>query len=993
MRKDVKRSLILWPLVSSIVVIGLCFIAIQGRTLTSRFLVGSGQSIVSGGGEKLVQSALGNSKSTATKQIGRNGQTFPSSQSGVEEAPAGSRIGDGVGAIRGWLDAPIEIPKPSMKGIPAPKLDSMSDLFGFEARPIAGETEWKNEFGDSVLEDVSNSIDFNDLVIELDDALFDDDATDAVGLPEPLELNHPDVGFSVVEPRLAERPTNPTARPNTEKRTDAYQAPISALADLEREEGRNIKLDEVLLPSPNEEMRRSAIGSLGDQSAEDVAIDLGPEVEDKGRVESQQQRELADARWATWPNPKRLVDQLETLKVLVEQEPVSQLTSANYVSDLTLGAADVVSWCDNVRSMLDELHHQTRLGDDVVGGVLDELGALQRRAAIEAETVASRSQRVAWLQAAYSLERRLSVWNPIYRINSGDFPANQYVGDDAIKATTSIARLQDSLDSTGDAEGWRVFLLLDELQRSFTSGDDRYRRELTQKFLARLRWPGLTQEHQDWLNGDLVIGVARAVRPWACGAVDYSALLHQIEKTESNAIDLVTAEIAQAMVSLQYAKHEEARKLAAAIDTHYRNANVRFSLSDRFLEGILPKIPNRSMPLRTTVLGSRVTGVSDVSSELGIRLIPSSRSWEMQLETIGQVSTRSIGRSGPASFRTSSVNPYNASTPISIKPTDIQLGNASVDVLGRTRLQGVETTYDGWPLIGSFVRSIAENEYFERSSLSNRIARGRIRSELSSEIASEINGKVEDVSQQFSQSVLGPLNALQLQPRVIDMQTTEDRMIARYRMAGESQLAATTPRPRALAGNLFSVQLHQSALNNTLEQLVPQDELMPIQDVLTSCYNVLGIDSSRMPEDLPDDVSIQFARHRPMTIEIEDGKVWITMRIIRLNRDRLKLRNFIVRAAYRPQFDGLKASLVREGSLNISGPRMSMRQRLPVRTVFTKVLSPNRPLPLLDGEMLQKFCPPDAGVIQFELRDGWLGLAIGTQTRTGTIARRPTGIR
>ena len=60
--------------------------------------------------------------------------------------------------------------------------------------------------------------------------------------------------------------------------------------------------------------------------------------------------------------------------------------------------------------------------------------------------------------------------------------------------------------------------------------------------------------------------------------------------------------------------------------------------------------------------------------------------------------------------------------------------------------------------------------------------------------------------------------------------------------------------------------------------------------------------------DLPADVEVQFAKTRPITIDIEEGLVRITLRIIYLTKkDRLRLSRFMVRANYRPQIDGMSA--------------------------------------------------------------------------------------
>jgi hypothetical protein len=211
----------------------------------------------------------------------------------------------------------------------------------------------------------------------------------------------------------------------------------------------------------------------------------------------------------------------------------------------------------------------------------------------------------------------------------------------------------------------------------------------------------------------------------------------------------------------------------------------------------------------------------------------------------------------------------------------------------------------------------------------------------------------------------------------MDMQTTEDRLAARYRLAGDWQLAANTPRPRAPRTSLMSLQVHQSAINNTLEQLVPQGEAITIRDLIQQGGEAFGQPELSIPDDIPADVSIQFSKSRPVSIEIEDGVVWVTMRIVRLRKgEKLNLTKFVVRAAYKAQGDGLNASLVREGHLRISGPGMSMRERLPVRAIFTKVLSPNHPIALTLPQLIEHPAAEGLMVSQLELREGWIGLAI-----------------
>jgi hypothetical protein len=518
---------------------------------------------------------------------------------------------------------------------------------------------------------------------------------------------------------------------------------------------------------------------------------------------------------------------------------------------------------------------------------------------------------------------------------------------------------------------------LDDVAAAIERGEMDQRTILAQRLLSRTDWHGLDPEQQRWLMRDSVAQLSSTIRPWAQDAVDYASLMYQIERQESDAIDLAAIDIASAFQTLRFAENATAVEVADAIDTYYRNANVRLALSQPMLQRILPTVDPMSVPVRTRVFGSRVRGMSRIESDLTVELTPSPDRWALQLKATGNVRTQSTGFNGPVAVRTSGNSDFVAATPIEVTPTGIQSGDPKVDVRGKTNLRGIHTDYDGWPLIGSLVRSMASSRYESLAPRSNRIASRKIETQVATEIDTQVDDRLGLATKQLSEMVLGPLGKLRLDPKVTDMQTTDQRLLARYRLAGDWQLGAFTARPRAPRTSLMSVQVHQSALNNTLEQLVPREEPMAIHEMIKNAAATFGQTDVTIPDDIPEDVTIQFAKTRPITVEIEDGQLWVTLRVVRLNRgDRTELTRFIVRAVYTPQINGLEASLVRDGHLRISGPGMSMRQRLPVRAIFNKVLSPNRPLLLTLPQLIEHPATEGLAVSQLELRSGWIGMAI-----------------
>ncbi|KLU04630.1 putative transmembrane protein [Rhodopirellula islandica] len=649
-------------------------------------------------------------------------------------------------------------------------------------------------------------------------------------------------------------------------------------------------------------------------------------------------------------------------------------------------------WAGEVDERLNRLRQLSRLGDPEAGTVLRELSSLAAAGLQLAERAPARDQQVRWLQASHSLSRRTSIWASIWQLargHSGSFDSSGTLPHETLTLHSQtpthqrfdvhqlIREVREQLPETGDPQGWTTFLLLDKIQ-TLASSDDMDQRALTaQRYLSRITSKRLAPEHEDWLNQPSLPQLTEAMKTWSAMPIDYVALLQDLERAEADAIDLAAVKVTNAFQSLRFSDDTHAARVAKAIDLNYRNANVRTAISAKLIERLIPSVPDRTSPISTQIAGTPVRGTSNVSTAMDLRLNPTPGQWSIDLLTHGDVSTRSQAAQSGVTVHSNGWANFDASTPIRISANGLTVGGTEVQVNANNRLQRVDSKVNEWPLIGSLVRGIAEKKYEDTKSLANQRTRQQIRDEVVQGTQSELTTQTNNASEKWDDLVLGPLGRLELAPTVIDLETTSERLIARYRLAGDWQLAAHTPRPRAWNDSWLSLQMHQSAINNTLEQILPRGEVKTFQELYTDTFALFGKDGVALPEEVPGEAEIAFSPTRPMTIEIEDGKMWLTLRVVRLSQPGSpKLTRFIVRAAYKPEIDGLNARLVRDGHLRVSGPGMSMRQRLPIRAIFNKVLAEDRVIPLTTPKLIEHPAMQDLAVSQLELRDGWLALAL-----------------
>lgn len=695
-----------------------------------------------------------------------------------------------------------------------------------------------------------------------------------------------------------------------------------------------------------------------------------------------------------WPETPALLEGLEQIASLVRSDPnASLLTSITdsasvHVTDLPAseGLRALGDWQRDVRHILRQLQDLPSIAAPESSGLLAALSSLAQQGLGAAERLDDRAAQLVALRSAQALSRRVHVWQAAHHATLSVAAASL----SAATASPSLVDVQSRIDAvakelTGleDAESWSRFLLLEELSAACRAPSDTRRRLAAQRFLSRLNLSGLTQAQQAWLDRDAIAALAGAVRPWAVGPVDYAALLGQLERQETDTIDLGGIDVARGTQSLRFASSVEAVELADAIDRHYRNANIRLCISEQWINRLVPEVEAKVQPVRQRILGADVRGTSQIRSTVAIRLVPSPDSWKLQFETVGSVVSNTASRNGPVSIRSISDADFDSVTPLEIRRDAVDVQSTQVRVDSQTRVRGIDTDYDSVPLLNSLVREIARSRYESSAPVAKRIQHGQIGEGVGSEIDRRLKDQIDQGADKLSRHITGPLAYLGLNPKVMDMQTATDRLTARYRVGGDWQLAAFTPRPRAPSDSLLSVQVHQSVMNNTLETILPHGKPVAVSEIIGQLQQQFGFDpqaiaSEAEADDLAADTQIQFNSTRPVTVEIEDGMLWVTLRVQRLQRPQsIDLRRFIVRVCYRYEIDGLHARLVRDAHLRISGPNLSMRDRLPIRAIFNKVFSANRPLTLVPETLAQLPAMKGLMIRQFELRDGWISVAFG----------------
>ncbi len=663
-----------------------------------------------------------------------------------------------------------------------------------------------------------------------------------------------------------------------------------------------------------------------------------------------------------WPYPMALLASLEPL----QERPI-------------LG-----DWPGRVLAQLQSLHAAPSLGDPAAGQCLEELQRLTHEVMVSADDVPELNDRAAALRAAYALQRRLAIWQSVHQLAQ---PAAQQISlrdYDSLELTRKLQAIDQQLYRLENADAWRSYLLLDQLARLAAqkwSSDAGERSQIAREYLRRMESADATPEQAAFFAQPPWQEFSREMRHWVCEPVDYEALLDDLERLEATGSEAAAADFATHYQILRWSSLPAAEELGNRLNTYYRNANVRVAISGELLNRLLPHPETTEEDVNDMLLGGRVFGRSQVSTRLNLVLLPDRERWKLGLEASGLVDSQTETKRGPARFHNSGRSRYLARKLLLIDRRGIRSEDAEAAASANANLTGMETDLDGVPLVNLLVRAIARQQYDSQADDVKSHAEGLVANRAESRLDQEVDQKLSEATNTFRAKIWQPLHHLGLRPEAVDMQTTEDRLIARYRLAGHAQVAAFTPRPQAPTDSLLSVQIHESMFNNTVGCLDLGGREVALRELFLEVATKLQIQNYQVPDDVPEDVTIELAAQDPISFRCADDRIHLTLRIKKIAAGNGRVwRDFEVCGIYGPVVEGMRVAVARDSYIRLkgrNGRKLSSGDQVALRGIFAKVLAQQPDFDLLGNVLARDSRLRDLHVHQFVIRDGWVALAVG----------------
>lgn len=361
----------------------------------------------------------------------------------------------------------------------------------------------------------------------------------------------------------------------------------------------------------------------------------------------------------------------------------------------------------------------------------------------------------------------------------------------------------------------------------------------------------------------------------------------------------------------------QAGSLVSTIRGAMARPNIEVEVHEDLLAGAVNRPIDQVMPVDDVVLGTRIRGSGHTTGNVRLDFVPSHDRAVFDLVLDAQNISQTRGTKGPVTVHTRGVTDLDARRRIFLDGDNVSASPVQASASANTQVTGIGVS----SRFGQrFIRKIASRKVAETKPKAEAIAEGKARDRVRKQFDEQTRPAVAQIGEQFRNRFRAPLEARGLYPEMVHMHTTDTslRIVARKALA--AQLAAFSPPPAAIGGNVLTARVHETAVNNVLEEklggrIITQADV----DRLAREQNLTMPDSLESEADQKP-WAITFAKQRPVTISAADDRVKLMVRGDKFVSGDRDFPGMDIWATYAIESSPSGTRLVREGDVQIYPP-------------------------------------------------------------------------
>ena len=424
---------------------------------------------------------------------------------------------------------------------------------------------------------------------------------------------------------------------------------------------------------------------------------------------------------------------------------------------------------------------------------------------------------------------------------------------------------------------------------------------------------------------------------------------------------------------------------------HYFNYNVHLVASESLITKVVSDARSESGNVADCILGAWVTGRQVTDSTVTADIRPSSDRVALDLVVHGRTRTNTQGRKSPAIIYSRGNHTFTIRKQTWFDGETVSADAAKMNVRMNNRTTGASTDFDDIPLFNTIARKIAIRAAARKAPEADAIAAQKLKNRALPKFEEESVGQLDKANAQYGR-IMSVLNSHGIEPTTFSTRSTDTHLAVSSRTIGASSLAAPRAPAFATPASGLSLQIHQSAVNSSLDSLgfkgrmTAEEVVSRIEERASALLDrEVTIDRSNLDQS----TSFEFNSGDPLRVNFTDGHVIIVLRtgFVQMDRNRT-VPPHELKIPLKVELDGDVVRLIPPSTETSSivklakplGVRPSPRAVIQARTVIRELLEKTFQGKDIETTAVHHLGEGDGALelrtTAVQIQDGWLSIGV-----------------
>lgn len=435
------------------------------------------------------------------------------------------------------------------------------------------------------------------------------------------------------------------------------------------------------------------------------------------------------------------------------------------------------------------------------------------------------------------------------------------------------------------------------------------------------------------------LGQRRDTRP------RYSSFLLELEKQITRNLEKPTVEstrqIGKVIGLVDQLGHSD--ELVERVKTTFGQPNISAEVSAAALQYIATRPVTETSPVRDCILGATVRGTANSCGVLSLRPLPATNHVGLELQLAGNIQSRTYSYKKPVRVGSTGSTNFVATKRVEVSDERFRLLPSTTSARTKTRTHSVRKT--GGNFGRRLIEKIARKKVAESKPQAEYIAARHAEQQVNEKFDRQVTDALYEARQNYDKKLHPPLERIGMFPEYLHMSSTSSEVEIEATLASYKQISTDQLAPGKRVDNDFTVQVHETAVNNFLPHLMggavigqeSEDEAPKIEGDVPAWLKKLGDDpkvkeqfAAEKPADAvstgDDKASTEFkpwqfvlnAEH-PVSVHFDDQHVTLRIRVAELKTfedgEESVQKNWDFLVKYRLEQEGNRVVLHREGKI------------------------------------------------------------------------------